>query len=395
VRDSAGVRIVESAAPEWHSGAEWRLADRPAVEIRGDGANADELPLDPASVFRMNESIIVADGMYVGHDALLVFDAAGNFVRRLSRSGEGPCEFGQLWWAQPYRGDSLAAYDYADHTVAIMTSGGGCAREIRLPDASPPIARGTYGYSPGADGAFADGAVLAQPTGSLDISGGPGPAWYRHAFLRVPPDGEGFDSLGVFEISRQYWNGSRSGMYPFGGSGSRVITADGFFFGTGETFEIRRYDTAGTLTAIFRRAFTPPPVTEEERSAFESAFVERIRLAGYDHGGDAAAERARRTMQETEFALAKPAYSALLVDAAGNLWVQEYRPYLWFEMGLADQPVDWSVFDPAGRWLGGVRLPGRFQPKTIGTDEILGVWKDDDGLAHVRVYALAKRTDVS
>ena len=47
--------------------------------------------------------------------------------------GAGPCEFRQLWWAMPYRGDSIAVLDYASHTIAILSGDGACGREVRLP----------------------------------------------------------------------------------------------------------------------------------------------------------------------------------------------------------------------------------------------------------------------
>jgi hypothetical protein len=389
VRDSAGVRIVESAAPSWAEGEGWRLAETPSLEIRGDGDDADVMPLDPASVFRLGESIVVADGMSVGHDALLIYDGAGRFVRRIGRSGNGPCEFNQLWWAQPYRGDSIAAYDYADHAVTIVTADGGCGREVRLPNWQPTSTVRFASFSEHADGAFADGSFLSQPGGYLDVSSGTGPVWWRHSFLRVTPDGAAYDSLGLFEIGRAHWPGGEEyDQYHYGAFTSRAVTPDGFYFGTAEDFEIRRYDADGTLRAIVRRAFEPEPVTEADRAAFIDAYVERTRAAGRDHGGDAAAERARLRLQDEAFAPVKPAYSTFLVDAEGNLWVQTYRTYLAEWLGTVDEPVEWSVFDPGGRWLGVVSMPGRFEAKSIGAAEVLGLWTDEDGIKHVRGYSL-------
>ena len=390
VRDSAGVRIIESAAPVWGAGEQWRLSAEPTVEIRGDGDDTDEMPLDPASVFRAGEEIVVADGISVGLHRLLVYDAAGRFLRTIGRGGQGPCEFAQLWWAQPYRGDSIAAYDYDDHDISIFAPDGSCGREVRFPQWHPPIERGTYGYSAGVDGAFDDGSFLAQPYGYLDVSAGPGPAWYRHAFLRTPPDGVTYDSLGLFEIAQAYWTGTSTGEYPFGAYGNRIVAGDGFYFGRGDVFEIRRYDPDGTLTDIIRRQFEPQLVTARDRAEYTDLYVEMIRNASSDHGGDEAALRARARIEAATFAPAKPAFSDLVVDSDGNLWVQEYRHHLAIEAAGALPPVRWSVFDPEGRWLGDVEMAGRFTPKTIADGEVLGVWKDETGIAHVQAYRLQR-----
>ena len=55
-----------------------------------------------------------------------------------------------------------------------------------------------------------------------------------------------------------------------------------------------------------------------------------------------------------------------------------------------DAASTWTVFDPAGRMLGELSTPPRFQVIQIGDDYVLGVWKDDLDVEHVRLYALAK-----
>jgi hypothetical protein len=51
-------------------------------------------------------------------------------------------------------------------------------------------------------------------------------------------------------------------------------------------------------------------------------------------------------------------------------------------------PTSWRVFDKAGKWLGTVTLPARFNPMDIGTDYVLGLWRDEDDVEHVRMYRL-------
>jgi hypothetical protein len=48
------------------------------------------------------------------------------------------------------------------------------------------------------------------------------------------------------------------------------------------------------------------------------------------------------------------------------------------------------VFDEGGAALGVVPLPPRFTPHQIGNDFVLGAWKDELDVEHVRLYRLLK-----
>ena len=78
-----------------------------------------------------------------------------------------------------------------------------------------------------------------------------------------------------------------------------------------------------------------------------------------------------------------PFYSAIEVDADGYLWVKEFAS--------ATRPnVEWSVFDTDGRWLGQVAMPEGFTVYHIGTDYVLGRWRDDLDVEHIMLYGLVK-----
>ncbi len=114
MRDSAGIRIVESAAPRWRPGEEWRLADTPSVHIKAMGADPEAVLLDPSSVYRAADGrYIIADGLFAGHNQVLVFDSAGRYLDDYGREGAGPCEFRQLWWAvrRAYEPEPITAED--------------------------------------------------------------------------------------------------------------------------------------------------------------------------------------------------------------------------------------------------------------------------------------------
>jgi hypothetical protein len=387
-RDSAGIRIVENVRPVWRAGDEWRLSDLPRAVIPGEGAIPEHMPLDPASAFLTKSGeIVVADGRFVGWNALLVFDSVGKYLRRMGRPGSGPCEFSQLWWARPYRGDSIAAFDAADHSLVVFDPDGSCAREVPLPRHFVQPAQNTYAFDDDAAGVFDDGSLLVILMGSLDITAGPGIVPYRHAVLRVGPAGERTDSLGLFTFSRAGWTGSEQKLAPLTLRALLHVTDDAFYYATGETFEIQVYSQAGTLQQIVRRAFRARPIQPEHRAEYVDWLLQTS-----PPSTDDIEQRRRKFESEAIWPKQLPTISALLVDAEGYLWVENYRSFHPFHVASSAASVtSWSIFDPDGRWLGDVTVPGRLLLSSVGADHALGLWQDPDGSSEVRLYRLSRQ----
>jgi hypothetical protein len=78
-----------------------------------------------------------------------------------------------------------------------------------------------------------------------------------------------------------------------------------------------------------------------------------------------------------------PFFSESKLDEVGNLWVRG------FEVSGVITP-DWDVFDTSGTWITTLEVPERFRPMQIGTDWILGVQRDDDGVESVVLRRLIK-----
>jgi hypothetical protein len=109
--------------------------------------------------------------------------------------------------------------------------------------------------------------------------------------------------------------------------------------------------------------------------------------------------------QRLEEALGKPypLFAELRIDPARNIWARRhdhvdavgFYDYSRFARGipapeLAEDPRNWMVFRPDGRWLGNVDMPPRFTVHEIGEAWVLGVWKDEYDVPFVRRYALVK-----
>lgn len=388
--DSAGIEIVESLRPAWSEGEAWRLSEEPVLVIHATDGTEENRLLDPVSIDVDRQGrLLVGDGNQVGWNAVLVYDADGEFLFQAGGSGEGPGEFRQLWWAEAYRGDSIVAFDMGGDMLRVFDPQGRYVRQLQTPmfeREQPP--RGTYGYTAGADAAYGDGSFLAYPFGLLDIEAGPGPAWYRHLLIRMSPDGEGLDTLGRFEISQQYWDGGQQQSYWFAPVALSAVGEDELWFGTGESFEVRRYDASGTLDRIVRREYQRRPVTEELRAQLLEWYLDRI--SSSPEVNDEVLERIRRDFETGYVAELLPAYSGMLLDDGGNLWVEEFR---W--VGMVSRPPDpgpasWSVFDPDGIWLGNVTTPAGFILDEVTEDRALGFMVDDFDVKEVWVYGLEK-----
>ncbi|WP_420462087.1 hypothetical protein [Candidatus Palauibacter sp.] len=96
---------------------------------------------------------------------------------------------------------------------------------------------------------------------------------------------------------------------------------------------------------------------------------------------------ARRSLESTPLAETFPAFSSVVADATGNLWVREYE----YPREKRPAPL-WSLFDPEGRILGFVETPKNLGIGEIGEDYILGWTRDELGVEFIHVWPLDRST---
>jgi hypothetical protein len=80
----------------------------------------------------------------------------------------------------------------------------------------------------------------------------------------------------------------------------------------------------------------------------------------------------------------RPPFSAIMLDAAGNLWVEQGP-----SSNGDSESTDYLVFDPAGVLLGAVVLP-QVQVLDIGDNYIIGVYEDDLEVEYLQVFEIVK-----
>lgn len=359
VTDSAGVLIVHTTSPAWPPGTGWRLATDPTLTIGEVSGDLNYMFEGVSQAFRLDDgTIVVADRLA---SRISLFDPTGVFVRSLGGRGEGPGEFQilQYVWA---RGDTIWASDSMLSRISVFDRGGDVLETIPV-----EVAPGTGYATPQTQ--FADGAILvsnapsdrARPGTGDVIEGG---VWtlsrYSHA-------GRFMNAISGLRGSSRWEHGIQGlspGVYlPFSvGIPAYSAGADHIYAGRGIEADIGRWSHDGTLSRVIRWAAPERPVSDQDRRRFREAsavaprYVEPTAWARY--------------LREVPFPDRIPVYRRLIVDAERNLWAERYRAP-W-----EDQP-SWYVFDEQGVWLGEVATPPGLHVFEIGTDYVLGRYRDE------------------
>lgn len=373
-RDSAGIRIVENARPPDGSRLGWRVDSVPTLTI---GALEGEEPYMLHQVFT---ALRLSDGRIVvanrGSHELRVFDASGIHQETWGGRGGGPGEFNSLLRVTHWPGDSLIAWYSQQDRLSVFDGNGNFGRTLRPGDPGNLVEEASTGgviltSRSGGEGlgpADADGLVrrerryeIADATGRLVASLGPRP----DADLHVSASGNAYTFRTI----------------PFTRSTPTATWGDLLVVAPNHNYEIRAYDPDGTLSLVVRRAHALVAPTP----AYRDAEIERrVALRPSEEQAERRQEL-RERFAETPMPETFPAFGAIMADAVGHLWVQEY------DLPGQERPSPlWTVFDPEGRVLGFVETPSGLRIYEIGEDYILGRATDDLGVEYVQMWSLER-----
>jgi len=379
VRDSAGVEIVESFAPVWPPAPAWHVATEPVLQIGDiDGPEPYQLDRVVGAVRLSDGRIVLADG---GSRRIRYYDRSGRHLTDAGGRGGGPGEFGSLSGIYRMPGDSVAGWDVLAKRLSVFDDNGAFGRAV-TPDR-------VTGMSASLRGVFADGSAVVSPGKTAQALQTLEPGEYRDpvVYLRFASGGAFLDTIAVAPGTESvaYREETTFGNDPilFGRNHYVALGGDRFYAGDSDALQVTMSTPDGTPLRIIRRAGTPRAVTpadleEARRLAAESAQRGRLMLAQALGRPVAEPDPTGYVHRETY-----PAFNRLLVDAEGHLWVRAYP-------APGAEARTWSVFDPAGRWLGDVEMPERFEVFEIGGDYVLGRWQDEDDVHYIRVYPLVK-----
>jgi len=372
VRDSSGVRITVNSDYQWPEGEGWRLSDVPRLDI---GALEGEAPYQ---FFRVVNAVTLGDGRIVvansGTNEIRFFDAIGSFLYSSGRKGGGPGEFEALWTLAVLPGDSIIAFDRRLRRMSIFGPDGTFARSFMFTALAGAAAL------PMPIGLTSDQRLVVSERAFRTGETRTGLTRDSTFYLLVDLDGALIDTLGHFPGDEWYIKTESEAIYsstpPFSRSPEAAVSGSGFYFGSGDSYEIAYYASDGALQRLIRRMTGNLQVTAED--------IERYKQDALEGRHDPSRRQLLQSMlAEMPVPETMPAYSDIIVDLEGNLWVGEYRR-------PGDDQPRWTVFDPDGVMLGVVETPQRYRIFEIGSDYVLGRGADELDVEHIQIYDLLK-----
>lgn len=367
VYDSAGVSVVENPTNGvWTPQTAWRLEE----DLRIGAVDRD-----PVRQFGSISGIAVdtSGAIYVldrGAGEVRIFDAAGEFVRRIGRPGEGPGELGAASAVLLGRGDTIFVPDLRNQRVQrFLTDGSDAASfQLSLSDGIPL----EWGPRP-------DGRVLTQirtlPLTEDDVS--------RVLVLVLAGDGEIVDTLAAMRAGEAMHivNGEPQ-MTVFGAEPMWApLSNGGIAIGRNSEYSLRILGPDGALETLSRMPY--------ERREFGAADRRRLQdlLRRYFEGRGP--DRAR-LIQAMNYADHYPVFARLFGGPGGSVWVQHARdvPSLVLDdMARFDVralgAARWDVLDHEGRFLGTLDTPAGFDPMVADDEAVYGIDHDDLGVEYV------------
>ncbi len=372
VTDSSGVTIVDNGNLD--RTRELLASGTPTLEIGSmDGEEEFLLHQVTGAVRLSNGGVAVTNG---GTRELRIYDADGAHRATAGGSGEGPSEFGYPVGLRVL-GDTIVVQDRLDR-VYFDSDGSFLRRTSTDSRAMADVMTRAGGMSEGgvwmADGSFF--APIYQWDEHPPEAGPP----FRPSmtFVRVSSDLSSLDTLGTFGgILQQYVDIGRdrpsATVPPFSTNTSwGVGGADGAIVGADNAVpQVEVFDPF-VGRRLIRWAAESTPVSGAEVEAWK--------------GEQREASWAQRRLPELERAWAsvtipttKPFYGRGTTGSDGTVWLGPVAP----------DDVGWLVFHPDGEYLGIAGLSGRFTPMDSGDGWVLGVFRDDQEVEYVRVYALS------
>lgn len=373
LRDSAGVSIAENGGELPAGSQEWSISAEPTLQI--GAREGDESYL----LFRVWGAVRLSDGrIAVANNRspdLRIYGPGGTHLRTYGTRGEGPGEFDSPVLMGSLPGDTLVVVDRLLRRIYLFHPDAGFVRGSQADPAFP-------GYLLTA-GMFSDGSALVWNS-EWEVEMPNGLYRFPYHYRSLAPDGSLGTDFGDLPGNETVYStraveGGTTALStgrPFGKGPAVAVAGDRFFYSSQDRYEIQVRDGEGTLIRLIRREREPQPVTE--------AHVSEIMEEMADEAGDTEQAREfRRMFRQAPIPGLHPALGSIYADALGYLWVEEYRL-------PGDTVRNTTIFDPEGRMVGSLVLPGGLRVEEIGPDYVLGRYADDLGVEYLRLYRLTR-----
>ena len=377
VTDSAGIRIVASTAPAWGSTTAWRLDTTPELVI-GDAATLPSVLLVGVTGVRLlDNGHLVAS---LDEDkSVRWFDRDGKEVQRAGALGDAEGQFRSVTLVGML-GDSLVLWDGQIDRATVMAPDGAVVRAFR-----PAFGDTGVAYGMAVSGAFSDGQLLL--TGRSGAQSAMGSGLRRDTIPLAAADRNGRLQLVVAQVL-SHENVIVTGpgyvtMLPRPFGPRTAVTPDGtsLLVSDGQHDQVIRYALDGSPAQVYRldRPRRLIALTEVEH--------QRRRLAAQvEQLPEPIGQAVSDAMASVGVPTVYPAHDRMLVDGTGAIWMRE-------DIGPRRTEIEghhWDVIARDGRWLGQVTTPARFEVYQVTRDRVVGVWRDENDVEHIRVHRLSR-----
>jgi hypothetical protein len=412
VSDSAGVRIFRFPASALEIEAPRQLQPEPDVRIGVVEGPAEYQWTRPTAAVRLQAGPgegggvgeAVGGGFAVAEGTpaeIRIFDAAGNFVRRIGAPGDGPGEFRNPVALAPAADGGVVVWDARHRRRSHFDARGALVSEATLQDAAPfRSLRRVVLLSDGSGRTLVFGSPDDPDAGAnrghfrelLEIRVLEDPLTPAARLLRVGGTLLGrilgneqamtvqSDAAGTVMtstvMSQWYWGRLFTWAAPEG-----VWAADRV------GMELRHYRAGGRLDRVVRVDAQGPEATRARIDSLEAEELARWAAQMGDQFTDEMRSMIEADQAERSYPPYLPALDAVFSDARGNPWIGLPSP--------PTTPTLVSGFPAIARWL--VFGPGAEPDGDDGALALEGVlelppsthplWADDDGVLLVRVDA--------
>lgn len=318
--------------------------------------------------------IVVPD---FGSAEIRVFSKEGAFQRKFGRRGAGPGEFRSLTLSGRI-GDSMFIGDVGQSRVSVVHPVNGFIRQRSL--AGLDVGRVEI------LGVMKNGAFVVHPL----RNSGSGPqehgVWrdsmqiglvepiepLRVAWLRSFP---GSSHLTI--NPRQEAKARAVGNYPYGPNIRLAVSDSVLLIGDTGSPELRVLDSRGRDIGRISLLLSP---RKFDNARFDLAKKEAVAAINDTIARSQVAERYSLSHRP----VFEPLFDRLIISRDGFIWVERFRY-------LRADPTEFLVFNSAGKQVANIVAPNRLIVYEIGTDYIVGVERDDDGVERVRLVHYARK----
>ena len=335
----------------------------------------------PGDIFFESPSTVCCDpegNIYVADSSaenIKKFDVRGKFLKVIGREGQGPGEFGRLYYSA-FAKDRLIVWDSGNRRLCSFTSDGDCIDSVNIPYDAGSV-RMMRGFPAGGIAIEMEKNFRSEPDKPQEC--------------RIDLYTEDLELVKTI-YKRDLWRkkyirteeyGTTTLYFPYCADVRWDILPDGrLVVGYSDEYRADLFDRNGKKISTITHDAEPVPVSGKDKKAYFDSLV-------FYRGGERLKEVPEYITKYTEFPKNKPVYKNILADSEGNIWVVLNRK---------NQEEDGKVFDVfsrSGSFVSRVRLKGEAvfpdhrNAYFLDNGRFLSIETGEDDLYRVIVYRIS------